>query len=76
MALFQFLAVASVFAIGLSSAFLHSHKDEVEDRIVGGFVTTIEEHPWQISFHRYGSHTCGGSIIGRNWVLSAAHCEG
>lgn len=44
------------------------------DRIVGGYETTIEEHPWQISLQYASSHRCGGSIIGQKWILTAAHC--
>ncbi|XP_055316131.1 trypsin-4-like [Sitodiplosis mosellana] len=65
--MFKFLAVALV--IGLASA------SPVDDRlIVGGFETTIEEQPWQVSLQVRSSHNCGGSIIGNEWVLTAAHC--
>lgn len=44
------------------------------EKVVGGSKTTIDKHPWQVSL-RYGSrHTCGGSIINANTVLTAAHC--
>lgn len=44
------------------------------DRIVGGYETTIEKHPWQVSLQYASSHRCGGSIIGHQWILTAAHC--
>lgn len=44
------------------------------DRIVGGYETTIEEHPWQVSLQYASSHRCGGSIIGQKWILTASHC--
>ena len=34
----------------------------------------IDEFPWQISLRNLGSHICGGSIINRNQVITAAHC--
>ncbi|XP_047112421.1 trypsin-like [Schistocerca piceifrons] len=43
-------------------------------RIVGGTNVSIEEVPWQVSVQKGGSHYCGGSIISKSWVLTAAHC--
>ncbi|KAK5644283.1 hypothetical protein RI129_008128 [Pyrocoelia pectoralis] len=46
----------------------------LDGRIVGGQPVKIEQYPYQVSLQYYGSHTCGGSIIGPNKILTAAHC--
>ena len=33
-----------------------------------------DEFPWQISIKNLGQHICGGSIISKNQVITAAHC--
>uniref|UniRef100_UPI0037E8FCEC serine protease 27 n=1 Tax=Semicossyphus pulcher TaxID=241346 RepID=UPI0037E8FCEC len=49
----------------------------VENRIVGGMDAAEGAWPWQVDVTLQtdtSRHICGGSIITRNWVLSAAHC--
>ncbi|XP_055308748.1 trypsin-7-like [Sitodiplosis mosellana] len=75
----KLLLVINILMIGstlLASANPLSHRDYPSNAIVGGFETTIDENPWQVSVQYESQHSCGGSIIRNKWVLSAAHCSG
>ncbi|XP_028261104.1 elastase-1-like [Parambassis ranga] len=52
-------------------------KDSLE-KVIGGEVASPHSWPWQISLQYRSSssyyHTCGGTLIRRGWVLTAAHC--
>ncbi|MGH0189362.1 UNVERIFIED_CONTAM: hypothetical protein FKN15_034564, partial [Acipenser sinensis] len=47
-------------------------------RVVNGVDAIPHSWPWQISLQYLRDsewrHTCGGSLIATNWVLTAAHC--
>lgn len=84
MNLFTLFAVSAVI-IGLSESFQSESLVEniTDDRIIGGKTARPGQFPYQISLRHkknkngttnWFSHRCGGSIISRNWVVSAAHC--
>ncbi|XP_067401806.1 trypsin-like [Emydura macquarii macquarii] len=45
-----------------------------EPRIIGGGPCPIGSRPYQVALLRNGRNYCGGSLIDRKWVLTAAHC--
>lgn len=64
-------------ALGVTSAFpRHSERRAADNRIVGGYPITIEEAPFMVRLYSVPpfSFVCGGSIISRTRILTAAHC--
>ncbi|EFZ02214.1 peptidase S1 domain protein [Metarhizium robertsii] len=63
---------------GLTTATATHHSK----RTIGGTNATMDQFPYQVSVQRrvqtfdchFGVHTCGGIIIARNKILTAAHC--
>jgi len=47
-----------------------------DPRIIGGSVAQPNQHSFAVSLEEDGSHFCGGSLIAKNVVLTAAHCNG
>ncbi|XP_026177388.1 elastase 3 like isoform X1 [Mastacembelus armatus] len=64
--------IASVFGCGTPPI------EPLASRVVNGVDAKPHSWPWQISlqYEKDGvwRHTCGGSLIAANWVMTAAHC--
>ncbi|XP_027626419.1 chymotrypsin-like elastase family member 2A [Tupaia chinensis] len=65
-------SVAAALGCGLPTYLPHL------SRVVGGEDASPNSWPWQVSLQYSSSgtwrHTCGGSLVANNWVLTAAHC--
>jgi trypsin len=54
--------------------------DDNSEFIIGGNDASIGQFPWMVSIRFEGSpgaelrHGCGGGIMNKNWIITAAHC--
>ncbi|KAJ8918093.1 hypothetical protein NQ315_011550 [Exocentrus adspersus] len=46
----------------------------IDSRIIGGHEVNITEYPYQVRLDLQGKYRCGGSIISRTWIITAAQC--
>ncbi|RXN34504.1 chymotrypsin-like elastase family member 2A [Labeo rohita] len=74
----KFLILA-LFIAGAYGCGQPTYKPSIS-RVVGGTDVVPNSWPWQASFqYQSGNsfyHTCGGTLIASEWVLTAAHCVG
>ncbi|XP_051994642.1 serine protease 33-like [Xyrauchen texanus] len=66
--------VVTLLTLGCDSQLNVCGRATLNSRIVGGKDAPSGAWPWQVSLHSDDSHFCGGSLINREWVLTAAHC--
>lgn len=63
-----------------SSVLAMASPSPIDPRIVGGEVAPFDEHRWQVALIHGGTpdfvrqQFCGGTLISKNRVLTAAHC--
>jgi secreted trypsin-like serine protease len=48
----------------------------ISGHIIGGEDATLGQFPWQVWLHVDSTWSCGGSLILKDWVLTAGHCLG
>ncbi|XP_029105397.1 elastase-1-like [Scleropages formosus] len=75
----KFLLLSALIALVLAEQNVKpQYMEAFQDRVVGGSVAKPHAWPWQISlqyqFIFWYYHTCGGSLVRRGWVMTAAHC--
>ncbi|XP_062330242.1 chymotrypsin-like protease CTRL-1 isoform X1 [Osmerus eperlanus] len=66
--------VATVIFYGKGSTAQDCGTAPLSTKIVGGSDASAGSWPWQVSMHFRGTFICGGTLIHREWVLTAAHC--
>ena len=64
------LAILSALASMTTSA----SAVDVSPNIVGGTETPAYSRPYQVALLMNGRQGCGGTLLSREWVLTAAHC--
>ena len=52
------------------------YRKDKQGRIIGGYEAKPNLHSYAVSLFDKVGHFCGGSLITRNCILTAAHCQG
>ncbi|XP_069733876.1 granzyme M-like [Phaenicophaeus curvirostris] len=65
----------SLFGVGLGRALLSPAVwGWLQPSVIGGHEAKPHSRPYLVSLQLGGVHTCGGALLHRRWVLTAAHC--
>lgn len=72
--LFLVAFVASVSAMRFDKGFFMDTISMSEDRIIGGLEGENDQFPYQVLLFTGNHYFCGGSIIAKRFILTAAQC--
>jgi secreted trypsin-like serine protease len=68
----------TIFSLCVTLFVVSTHSAHaIGSRIIGGEVARAAEFPWQVAIYVDtvdGKFFCGGSLLNREWILTAAHC--
>lgn len=68
--IFSLTVMAAVMALDSTTA----QASDVTPQVVGGSESTPYSRPYQVALLMNGRQGCGGTLISKDWVLTAGHC--
>lgn len=63
-----------IVSLLLVSSWVHARVLPEKFKIVGGAPVSATDRPWVIKIHYQGKGLCTGTLVHREWVITAAHC--